>query len=143
MTHEQVTRDPMTVVGIEIRTSNDRAEEIGGHWQRFLGEGLAARIEGRLDEAVTAVYCEYEGDHTQPYTYLLGCRVAADAPVPDGMVRREIPGGTFARVLAEGEQPQALIQAWMGIWQAPIERRFEVDYEIHEGGERVEIFVGA
>ena len=53
--------------------------------------------------------------------------------------------GSFVHVRAVGEQPQALIRGWMDLWNAPITRRFETDYEIHDPDtpEQVDIYVGA
>ncbi len=38
-------------MGLAIRTSNEPAHEVGGLWQRFNGEGLAAGIPGRIGGA--------------------------------------------------------------------------------------------
>lgn len=143
MAHERVIREPQTVMGLAIRTSNETAHEIGGVWQRFMGEGLAAGIPGRIGASVIAVYCEYEGDHTAPYTFLLGCPVEPGTPVPAGYEARELPGGSYACFAAEGEQPQALMETWGQIWSADITRAFEVDYEVHDPAtpSRVEICV--
>ena len=131
MEHASVQRDGFTVVGMKIRTSNENPGGIGKLWHRYRDEGLADRIEGRVDDGMVAVYCEYEKDHTEPYTFLLGCAVSPDAPVPEGMTKREIPGGTYAEVAAEGEMPQALVDTWVALWGSDIERAFTLDYEIH------------
>ena len=143
MAHETVTREPLTVMGLAIRTSNENAHEIGALWQRFMGEGLAAGIPGRIGEATVAVYCEYESDHTAPYTFLLGCPVAPGTEALEGFESRTLPGGDYACFVAVGEQPQALMDTWGQIWNAPITRAFEADYEIHDPSTptRVEVFV--
>ena len=139
-----VTRDRMSLLGITTRASNAEAERLGTLWQRFFAEGVTERITGRLDDAIVAVYCEYAGDHTEPYTFFLGHRVPPDGPVPEGLARCVVPAGRFACFAAEGEQPQALIRTWQAIWQAPLERRYEADFEIHDPAEptRVGIYVG-
>ena len=144
MGHEVVTREPLHAIGFEIRTSNDRAHEIGEHWGRFMVGGNADEIPGRIDDTIVAVYAEYEGDHTQPYTFFLGCPVAAGTEVPPGMVARELPGGAYACFRSEGEQPKAMIDTWQGIWSAPLQRSFRVDYEVHYPSEpqRVDILIG-
>ncbi|MHC4955918.1 MAG: GyrI-like domain-containing protein [Planctomycetota bacterium] len=143
MNYETVTRDEFELVGLETRASNDDPTPIGALWGRFFGDALMQSVVP-VDDDVVAVYCEYEGDHTKPYTFFLGRRVHAGTKVPGGLTRRSMPGGTFARFVAEGEQPAVLIQAWQSIWETPIERRFDCDYEVHPpgGGDRVEIFVG-
>ena len=46
--------------------------------------------------------------------------------------------------MAEGVQPQALIETWQTIWNTPLDRRYQQDYELHSASDRsrVEIFVG-
>ena len=134
----------MVLVGIETQASNDRADLLGAHWQRFYAEDVAGQIPDRLGDETVAVYCEYEGDHTQPFTFFLGCPVDAQAAVPDGLVRRDVPGGTYACVISQGKQPMALMDSWTHIWEMPLPRRFEADYEIHraDSPDRIEIYVG-
>ena len=143
MEYETQAREPMQLIGFEIRTANDRAHEIGEHWGRFMVGGVADEIPGRTDDSIVAVYAEYEGDHTQPYTFFLGCPVVPGTEVPPGMVARDVPGGTYARFLAEGEQPQALMDTWQQIWGTPMTRSFTVDYEVHRPAEptRAEIYI--
>lgn len=144
MSHEVEQREGCQLIGFEIRTSNEKAQEIGEHWGRFMIGGTAEEIPGRADDAIVAAYCEYESDHTGPYTFFLGCPVQRGTEVPPGMVAREIPTGSFAHFMAEGEQPHALMDAWQQIWASPLQRRFEVDYEIHriDAPDRVDVYVG-
>ena len=139
-----IQRDAMTVIGHEVRTSNENPQEIGAAWQTFMGSGAGQDIPGRVDDKVVAVYCDYEGDHTKPYTYVLGCRVGEGTEAPEGMVRRELPAGSYAHYVSKGEQPGALVQTWMSIWGAGLSRAFVCDYEIHDlsAPERIEVFVG-
>ncbi len=144
MGHETVERDGMTLIGLEIRTSNENAHEIGAVWGRFMGGNLADAIPDRIGGNLIAVYCEYEGDHTKPYTFFLGCPVTPGAEAPEGMTTRTVPGGSFARFLAEGDMPGALMETWGAIWNAPITRSFEVDYEVHDPAmpTRAEVLIG-
>ena len=143
MDHVTVTREEMQLAGIETRASNAEAHKLGEHWGRFFGDERLRGVD-KLDDDVIAVYCEYEGDHTQPYPFFLGYRVAAGAEVAEGLVQRQVPGGSFAKVVSLGEQPAALIESWQTIWGAPLARRDDADYEIHSASDRsrVEIYVG-
>lgn len=132
MSTEMVERDGMTLIGLEIHTSNERAHEIGAVWQRFMGEALGDQIPERVGATVVAVYAEYEGDHTKPYTFFLGCPVSPGTAAPEGFRRRTVPAGRFARFVAQGEMPGALMETWAAIWNAPITRGFDVDYEVHD-----------
>lgn len=139
---ETVSAGDFEVVGLEVRAANDNLEPIGALWGRFSTDELMAKVEP-ADDFIVALYCEYEGDHTEPYTYFLGRRIQPGTAVPEGLARRRVPAGTFAKFVAEGEQPAALIDMWQSIWGVPLERRYLVDYELHQpGGSRVEIFVG-
>ena len=144
MRAETANRDTLTLQGITTRASNAEGERLGAHWQRFFAEDVRGRVAGRLDDVIVAVYHDYAGDHTQPYSFFLGCSVPPEAPLAEGLERCVVPAGRFARWKAEGEQPQALIHAWQEIWQAPLERRYEADFEIHDPSrpQCVEIFVG-
>lgn len=58
--HFVVQPDAITVVGIELRTSNLEAmHTIPPHWQRFGQEGVLDRIAGRVDGDVLAVYTHF------------------------------------------------------------------------------------
>ena len=144
MSPEIVRRNTQTLIGFEIRTSNDRAHELGEHWGRFLVGGIADEIPQRVDETILAVHCEYEGDQLAPYTFFLGCPVAPGTDVPPGMVERSLPAGRYARFVARGPQPDTLIETWQAIWKLPHPREFGVDYEIHHPSDPdlVEVFVG-
>lgn len=137
-------RDGFRVIGFQIRASNENPAALGGVWEQFLKGGGAAQIGSRLSDDIVAVYCEYEGDHEQPYTFLLGCRVREGSTVPDGMVERYVPGGQYEQFEAVGEQPKALMEAWPKIWTAPIQRAFDADFEVHhaEDRQKVSIFIG-
>ena len=136
-------RPALRLIGWATPASNEDPSAIGALWQRLHAEDLASQLVGRRTRTVYAVYSAYEGDHTRPYTFFLGYRVGEDAPVPDGCVARELAAGPYARIEAVGEQPDALIRAWMGIWESGLERSFEQDYEVHdpEQPERVRIYV--
>lgn len=129
------------VAGVETRASNDDPSPIAALWSTVFDDpGIQALADP--GEEMIALYCDYEGDHTQPYTFFLGRRVPLGTEIPEGLVRREVPAGRYAVFLAEGPIPQALIETWGRIWNAPLERRFDVDYEIHRTPTRVEVHVG-
>src|SRR5919109_2739729 len=115
------------VVGIQIRTSNEKAvETIGPLWGRFFDEGLADKIPGRVDDCTYGVYDTYESDHTGEYNLLVGCKVSSDK-TPPGMKRVKIKGGKYAVITAKGEMPEALINAWVAIWNSGLPRAFTQD----------------
>ncbi len=133
-----------TLYGIETRITGDPASQIGAVWQRFLNENLTDDILERLDDRLIAMYFNYDGDHTQPYTFFLGCEVGDVACVPDEFALRTTPAGNYAEFLAAGEMPQSLIETWQQIWAPDLKRDFVADYEIHDPAtpHEVAIYVG-
>jgi predicted transcriptional regulator YdeE len=130
-----------TVVGMARRQSNDRPDEIGKQWQDFFAAGGAAQIPNRLSDEIYAVYTEYEGDYTRPYTIVIGCQVAADGALPAGLVRKTVPGARYAVFDARGPQPASIVAAWQRVWAASLPRSYGSDFDRHRGPEDVEVFV--
>ena len=85
-----------------------------------------------------AVYDSYESDHTGSY------RVVVGTPGLEADAEAKVEAGRFARFVAEGEQPTALIETWRRISAATesgeLERAFTADLEIHHP-DRVEILI--
>jgi predicted transcriptional regulator YdeE len=144
MTTDLNPRPGRSLLGREIRASNDDPAAIAEAWDGFFERGATSGITGHLSEDVYAVYSEYEGDETQPYSYFIGCEVEDDAPVPPRMASRVLPDAKFEVFVSEGKQPAALMQTWAEIHAAKIERSFELDYEVHlaEQPGRVLIYIG-
>ena len=127
--------EPFTVVGISVRTTNQNgqaAQDIEALFNRFMGENLAARIPHKTKEAIYSVYTDYAGDHTQPYTVLLGCRVSNASPVPDGMIAKQFSGGTYQPFVAKGDLSQGVVyQTWTKIWNSDLDRAYTADFEVY------------
>jgi predicted transcriptional regulator YdeE len=133
--------EKLTIVGISDRVSNAEPHKIGDLWRRFRAMGDGAAIPERTSAAAYAVYCEYEGNHTQAFTALIGCAVAPDAAVPEGMRKIVIEAGRFAVYRPVGEMPQAVFDTWAEIWGTPLARRYQADFDRY-GDEGVSIHVG-
>lgn len=132
---------PLTFAGPACRASNDDPGPIGALWGRFFGEGGLARIAGRRDERLHALYCRYASDHTGPYTMILGCPVDAAAEQPEGVTSETLPASTYAVFDATGPQPDTLIATWQAIWGLDLPRTYTGDFDRHLDDERVEVFV--
>jgi predicted transcriptional regulator YdeE len=131
-----VEKPSLIVVGIECRTSN--SPDAGPHdipklWGRFYSENILSQIPNKASNEVVALYCDYEGNYTQPYTCLIGCPVTSLSGIPSGLTVKVIPAGSFARFRAIGEHPQTLIETWGRIWQDSIERNraYTGDFEVY------------
>ncbi len=131
-----------TVLGLSARASNAAPEAIGALWGQFYAAGGAQSIAARLDDDIYSVYCEYAGDHTQPYTVVVGCSVDPDTAVPENMKKVHVDAGRFAAFPATGELPQSVIAAWAEVWKTPLERRYQADFERYENNSSAKIYVG-
>lgn len=120
-----------TLYGIEARIDADPVTQIGELWQRFLRENLADEIPSRLDDSLIALYCDYELDHTRPYTFFLGCEVLDVCSAEEGFVIRYTPVSDYAEFRATGNMPQALVEKWQQIWAMDLQRNYVADFEIH------------
>jgi len=101
------------VMGIEIWTSNENAmKDIPGHWGRFYAEGIEEKIPGRLGDDVIALYSDYEGDYTKPYSLTIGCKVSSINNIPKGMSAKMVPASNYLVLTAKGKMPDALVSVW-------------------------------
>jgi predicted transcriptional regulator YdeE len=125
----------MLVMGIECSTSNapDAApQDIPRHWAKFVEEGIMDQIPNKSSNEVIALYCDYEGDYTEPYSFVLGCPVNSADEIPEGMVVKIIPESTYAVFKATGDYPQSLITTWGQIWQSTdLKRTYTGDFEVY------------
>ena len=56
--------------------------DCGNLWQEFVKGKYAEIIPNKLTDEILAVYHQYEGDHTKPFSYFIGCKVNADTEAP-------------------------------------------------------------
>lgn len=155
---DKTLTDPISVVGIQIRTNNARelsgTGEIGRLWARFFAEDLAARIPHRSSESFFVVYSDYESDENGDYDYLLGCPVDSITNIPEGMTYAAIATGDYAVFTSETGPAIEVVQAtWKHIWGLPEgdlgrPRAFLTDYEVYDhravdpSNAKVEIHIG-
>ncbi len=131
---EKITIEPFKVIGISIRTTNENgqaANEIAELWGRFMKENMLDAIPNKIDNNIYSLYTDYEGDHTQPYTAILGCRVTSLDKTPDGMAGRTFDGGNYVKITARGDLTKGLVvNEWSKIWAMDLERVFTADFEV-------------
>lgn len=150
--HMIIQKPAMQIIGIDCRTSN--APEAGPHdipklWGRFYSEDIINRIPNKISHEVIALYCDYEGDYTQPYTVIIGCPVSSLDTIPEGMAAKTIPAGSYALFRAVGEYPASLIETWGNIWMQPdLGRTYTADFELYGdkftlgSPKEVEVYIG-
>lgn len=123
------------LAGIQVRTENTGGkaiQDIPALWQRFFETAVMQRIPHRIDDTVYCVYTDYAGDHTQPYTAFLGCRVSEPGSLPEGISALEVPGGRYVAHTVKGNLNEGLVfKAWESIWQSDLKRAYTADYEVY------------
>ena len=145
MDHRTISLPAFTVVGISVRTSNERPQEIGRHWQRFYAERVAVRIPNKKSESIYSVYLDYEGDHSKPYTLMIGCEVNDALSPPGDFESRTVPAAKYAVIPAHGKQPDSVIAAWQQVWSSDLARTYSGDFDLYDrqdpSGQEVNIYV--
>ena len=145
-------KEGFDLIGIAVKTSNKEGQagtDIANLWNRFMTEKISDKIPNKLSAEVYSLYTNYEGDHTAPYTTILGCKVASLEIIPEGMVGMSFPKNKYQVFTANGNLMQGIIwDKWLEIWEFPLKRNYIADFEVY--GEKaqnpeaaeVEIYVG-
>ena len=137
---KKVTIAPFKVIGIAVRTTNQNgqsAKDIGQLWNKFMTEGIADQIPNKVDASVFSIYTNYEGDHTQPYDTILGCKVDSLDNIPEGFIGQAFEGGTYEKFVSKGDLTQGVVfGTWNEIWNSDLERAYTADFELY--GERAQ-----
>ena len=124
------------VIGISIRTTNENgqaAQDIPKLWGRLMSENLIPTIPNIAEENIHCIYTDYEGDHTKPYTVLLGMKVSSLENIPEGMTGMSFSGGDYKSYRTEGNLEEGIVyNEWTKIWNEPIERAFTADIEVYD-----------
>lgn len=119
-------------IGLELRTNNEECSSaMPAHKDRFFRENVLGRIPNKINGDILALYTDYEGDYTKPYSWILGCEVSSLEGVPEGLVGKTIPEARYAVFTTRGEFPQGLIGAWQDIWKANLPRCYTSDFEVY------------
>lgn len=149
---QRVKIEPFKVIGIAVRTTNENgrsAQDIGQLWGKFMSERIAEKIPNKIDDSIFSIYTNYQGDHTQPYDTILGCKVSSLEQIPKGMVGQSFDGGTYGKFIAKGDLTKGVVfGTWTDIWNKNLNRVFTADFEIYgkkaqnPTDAEVEIFVG-
>lgn len=122
-------------LSLKTQTTNEGGKSMvdcGNLWQKFESERYSSRIPNKLNEQVYAVYYQYEGDYTQPFSYFIGCAIKPGSEVPDGFDSLTIPPGSYQKFTARGKMPDCMQDVWKRIWKSGIKRSYRVDFEIYD-----------
>jgi predicted transcriptional regulator YdeE len=144
--HETLA-DAITVIGIELRTTNTvAAQTIPPHWQRFSEETVLAQIKRRNSDDVFAVYTHFEHaglNNTGLYSLVIGAAVPADTPVPAGMVRVVVPASRRVVLGVAGGRFDLVGPTWQAIWQrTELAKTYIAEYEQYHANGDITISIG-
>lgn len=127
--------DTFYIVGISTRTSNapGKAEkDIPQLWARFNNENCLSQISNKASNNVYAVYTDYEGDYTKPYTLIIGYCVTDLNNIPEGLTSIKIEKAEYEKFTAKGkEMSSAVIGEWIKIWNSNLDRTYVADFEVY------------
>ncbi|TVZ15497.1 GyrI-like domain-containing protein [Maribacter sp. MAR_2009_72] len=131
---QTVKIEPFNIIGISIRTTNENGQaskEIAQLWGKFMSESTLEKIPYKVDHEIYSLYTDYEGDHTKPYTAILGCKVENLDNIPNGMVGKSIRGGTYAKTTVKGDLMHGLVvDQWSKIFEMEWDRTYDADFEV-------------
>jgi len=125
------------LIGLRLsnKTTNEGGQsgiDCGNLCQKFETENFAEIIPGKLSNEVYAVYFDYEGDYSKPFSYFIGCKVDVDTEVPQGMDSLRIPFGSYLKITTKGKMPDCIINSWKDIWDSGINRAYQYDFEVYD-----------
>lgn len=134
---DKINLEEIKLIGLSLKskTTNLNGQsniDCGNLWQKFEKENYAIKIPNKLSNEILAVYYQYEGDHTQPFSYFIGCKVPTNTEVPQGLDSLIIPQGTYQKISAKGEMPNCVANTWKEIWNSDIRRTYKFDFEVYD-----------
>jgi predicted transcriptional regulator YdeE len=139
--------DAITVIGIELRTTNAEAmQTIPPLWQRFAQDAVQASIPGKVDGDVLAVYTHFEHaglNNTGLYSLVIGAQVAPGTAVPAGMVRVVVPASRRAVFAVPANRFDLVGPAWQAVWaHTDLPKTFLAEYERYAAHGDISISMG-
>lgn len=135
MDHEIENLPMFYIAGLSVRTINkdgQAANDIGSLWQRFTQENLAEKLEDREGNELYCVYTDYESDHNDYYTAILGCKTTSMEYLPEGFTGKAIPAGKYTLFTPVGKFPANIGETWQHIWQSDLQRTYTVDFDVYD-----------
>ncbi len=143
---EHIDISPFNLIGIQIRTNTNGISQLTldmqGLWSKFISENIEEKISDKVDNTIYAVYTDYEGDFTKPYTAFIGCRVTKLDSIPHGLIARSFKGGVYKKVIAKGNLLDGIIyDKWIYIISLNLDRKYDADFEVY--GEKAKNFLDA
>ncbi|MBS7232916.1 effector binding domain-containing protein [Flavobacterium psychroterrae] len=127
--------EKFSVIGISVRTTNENGksgEDIPALWNKFMMEEIQNKIPNKVSSDLFCIYTDYEKDHTQPYTTILGCKVKSLDVIPENMTGKTIETANYELLIAKGNLNEGIVyNKWLEIWNSDLDRSFTADFEVY------------
>ena len=118
-----------------ITENNISHSNIANFWKRFFAQDITSKIPNKVyPGAIYGIYYNYTNTKSLlhcTYSLAIGQEVSTFDKIPVGMTDLTIPNATYEEFIAKGKMPSALISTWEQIWNTPLKRTFNYDYEVH------------
>ncbi len=133
---KEIEKDGMRIIGLEldVKTINldgQSAIDITKLWGQFEKQQIYSKIPNKVNNEIVAVYFDYEGDYTEPFSYMIGCEVTDGTEAPEGMKKITIPKSKYRKFLAKGKMPDCIGEVWHQIWGTELDRPYTYDFEVY------------
>jgi predicted transcriptional regulator YdeE len=134
---EPVLKESFQLVGIALKkktinVNGQSSIDCGNLWQEFEKRNISAQISNGSEREIYAVYYDYDGDHTKPFSYFIGCKVSDNTEAPEGLDLLTIPESNYQEILAKGKMPDCVADSWQLIWNADFPRAYQYDFEVYD-----------
>ncbi len=129
--------DEIKLIGLSLKTKTTNLNgqshiDCKALWHQFEDAKYAEIIPDKIGTEIYGVYFGYEGDHTKPFRYFIGCKVHSYAANCTHLQTLTIPAGNYHKIVVKGKMPDCMIEAWKNIWAAKIPRSYQVDFEVYD-----------
>jgi predicted transcriptional regulator YdeE len=121
----------LALPGKTTNLNGQSAIDCGKLWQKFETGGYADKIPGKLSDEIFAVYHNYDGDYTKPFSYFIGCKTDDTVMSENGLDSLIVPSGTYDLFIAKGKMPDCIAGTWKNIWASSTLRAYRFDFEVY------------
>lgn len=137
------TRPAMFIQGVGVRTTNEAEAGPQGKipqlWDRYFQSGLQTQLSDK-DQAIYALYTDYESDASGAYTLIIGNRIdeaVAVAASTEELQQAAVPAAKYMVFRTRrGPLLEVVPQVWHEIWsyfqQSADKRTYTGDYERYD-----------
>lgn len=141
MSKNQISNEAaFNVIGISICTTNQAAFEqdtIQKLWKDFFTNDILSKIPNKIDDAIIALYYNYESDKDGAYNLLIGARVSSLDKIPTSLIGQYVPAQkTNVFVSKQGLLSNIVLDLWKNIWaqedEKNLDRSYLFDYELYD-----------